>query len=101
VARGPRSRNVCRRRPGAPHATRASWGRDGDIRALECPGRSGRTLPSYIQDVFKLVFGSSGQALATARRLHRRHAGVRGSLPERLGIYAEGTPYFANEVSAL
>ena len=45
--------------------------------------------------VFKLVFGSSDQALATARRLHRLHAAVRGSMPERLGPYAEGAPYFA------
>jgi len=66
--------------------------------ALDDPiGRFHRTF----EIVFKLVFGSYDQALATARRLHRRHAGVRGSMPERLGRYAEGTPYFANEVSAL
>ena len=66
--------------------------------ALDDPiGRFHRTF----EIVFKLVFGSSDQALATARRLHRLHAAVRGSMPERLGPYAEGAPYFANEVSAL
>jgi uncharacterized protein (DUF2236 family) len=66
--------------------------------ALDDPvGRFHRTF----EIVFKLVFGSSNQALATARRLHRLHAAVRGSMPERLGPYAEGAPYFANEVSAL
>jgi uncharacterized protein (DUF2236 family) len=66
--------------------------------ALDDPvGRFHRTF----EIVFKLVFGSSDQALATARRLHRRHSAVRGSMPERLGPYAEGAPYFANEVSAL
>src|SRR5829696_8312490 len=66
--------------------------------ALDDPvGRFHRTF----EIVFKLVFGSSDQALATARRLHRLHAAVRGSMSERLGPYAEGAPYFANEVSAL
>jgi uncharacterized protein (DUF2236 family) len=66
--------------------------------ALDDPvGRFHRTF----EIVFKLVFGSSNQALATARRLHRLHAAVRGSMPERLGPYAEGAPYFANEVSAV
>jgi uncharacterized protein (DUF2236 family) len=66
--------------------------------ALDDPiGRFHRTFGI----VFTLVFGSSNQALATARRLHRLHAAVRGSMPERLGPYAEGAPYFANEVSAL
>src|SRR5829696_3973533 len=51
--------------------------------------------------VFTLVFGSLEQALATSRRLHRRHAAISGYLPEGLGPYAEGSPYVANEVSAL
>jgi uncharacterized protein (DUF2236 family) len=51
--------------------------------------------------VFALVFGSLDQALATARRLHRRHAAIRGRLPEPLARYGAGSPYYANEVSAL
>ena len=51
--------------------------------------------------VFTLVFGSLEQALATSRRLHRRHAAISGYLPQRLGQYPKGSPYRANEVSAL
>lgn len=66
--------------------------------ALSDPiGRFHRTF----EIVFTLVFGSLDQALATSRRLHRRHAAVQGSMPEGLGPYPEGSPYVANEVSAL
>src|SRR5215217_1690069 len=51
--------------------------------------------------IFTLVFGSLEQALATSRRLHRRHAGISGHLPETLGPYVEGSPYLANDVPAL
>jgi uncharacterized protein (DUF2236 family) len=51
--------------------------------------------------MFTLTFGSLEQALAAARRLHRRHAAVRGSLPEAAGVFARGSPYWANEISAL
>jgi uncharacterized protein (DUF2236 family) len=47
------------------------------------------------------VFGSFDQALATARRLHRRHAAVRGSMTEALGPHLQGSRYLANELSAL
>lgn len=60
-------------------------------------GRFHRTF----EIVFTLVFGSLDQALATSRRLHRRHSAVTGAMPERLGHYPEGSPYLANEVSAL
>ena len=51
--------------------------------------------------IFSLVFGSLEHALATSRRLHRRHAGISGHLPETLGPYVEGSPYLANDVPAL
>ncbi|MGA7810174.1 oxygenase MpaB family protein [Bradyrhizobium sp.] len=51
--------------------------------------------------VFTMVFGTSDQALAMARRLHQRHAVVEGVLPTAAGSFAAGSPYFANEVSAL
>jgi uncharacterized protein (DUF2236 family) len=60
-------------------------------------GRFHRTF----EIVFTLVFGSLEQALATSRRLHRRHAAISGWMLERLGPYAEGSPYLANDVSAL
>src|SRR5215210_9268468 len=64
---------------------------------LDPIGRFHRTF----QVVFTLVFGSLDQALKTSRRLHGRHAAIAGSIPEALGRYAEGSPYRANEVSAL
>ena len=60
-------------------------------------GRFHRTF----EIVFTLVFGSLDQALATARRLHRRHAVVGGSMPAPLGPYAEGSRYRANDAAAL
>ena len=51
--------------------------------------------------VFTLVFGSLDQAFAAARRLHARHAAVVGRLPAGLGPYPAGSPYHANEASAL
>jgi uncharacterized protein (DUF2236 family) len=50
--------------------------------------------------MFTLVFGSLEQALDAARRLHRRHAGVRGLLPESVGRFAAGSAYSANEANA-
>jgi uncharacterized protein (DUF2236 family) len=67
-------------------------------RALADPiGRFHRTFGI----VFTMVFGSLDQALAAARRLHRRHAAIRGRLPQAAGRFAAGTPYRANEVAAL
>jgi uncharacterized protein (DUF2236 family) len=51
--------------------------------------------------VFTMVFGTRDQALAAARRLHRRHAAVTGILPWTAGRFAAGSHYRANEVSAL
>jgi uncharacterized protein (DUF2236 family) len=51
--------------------------------------------------VFTMVFGSLDQALGAARRLHRRHAMIAGRLPEAIGPFDKGSPYRANEVSAL
>jgi uncharacterized protein (DUF2236 family) len=51
--------------------------------------------------VFTMVFGTTGQALAAARRLHRRHTGISGTLGEDVGASAAGSPYCANDVAAL
>jgi len=51
--------------------------------------------------VFTMVFGTLDQARAAARRLHRRHAAVTGSLPWTAGRFAAGSAYRANEVPAL
>ncbi len=51
--------------------------------------------------VFTMVFGTTGQALAAARRLHRRHTAISGALSEDAGAFAAGSPYCANDVAAL
>jgi uncharacterized protein (DUF2236 family) len=51
--------------------------------------------------MFTMVFGSLDSATAAARRLHRRHAGISGVLPETIGCFAGGTSYCANDVAAL
>jgi uncharacterized protein (DUF2236 family) len=51
--------------------------------------------------MYTMVFGTPDQALSIARRLHRRHAMVVGVLPTAIGPFAAGSPYHANEVSAL
>jgi uncharacterized protein (DUF2236 family) len=51
--------------------------------------------------MFTMVFGTPDQALAVARRLYRRHALVVGVLPTAAGPFAVGSPYYANEMSAL
>jgi uncharacterized protein (DUF2236 family) len=51
--------------------------------------------------VFTMVFGTTDQAFAAARRLHRRHAGISGILTERAGTFAAGSSYKANDVAAL
>ena len=48
-----------------------------------------------------MVFGTTGQALAAARRLHRRHTAISGILEEDAGAFAAGSPYCANDVAAL
>jgi uncharacterized protein (DUF2236 family) len=67
-------------------------------RALDDPiGRFHRTFGI----VFALVFGTADEALAAARRLHRRHAGISGAMPAEAGPFPAGSPYAANEAAAL
>ena len=51
--------------------------------------------------MFTMVFGTTEQALAAARQLHRRHAHVSGSLGEAAGSFAAGSRYRANDIAAL
>jgi uncharacterized protein (DUF2236 family) len=60
-------------------------------------GRFHRTFGT----VFTMVFGTLHQALTTARRLHRRHAGITGALPAEAGPFADGSRYVANHIPAL
>ena len=56
-------------------------------------GRFHRTF----QMMFSMIFGSRDQAVAQARLLRRVHNGVSGVLPERVGIFPEGTIYRADQ----
>jgi uncharacterized protein (DUF2236 family) len=67
-------------------------------RTLRDPiGRFHRTFSA----VFAMVFGTTEDALAAARRLHRRHAAMTGTLDEDVGAFVAGTAYQANDVAAL
>jgi uncharacterized protein (DUF2236 family) len=50
---------------------------------------------------FTMVFGTTSQAIAAARRLHHRHSAVGGTLSENSGAFAAGSKYRANDVAAL
>jgi uncharacterized protein (DUF2236 family) len=60
-------------------------------------GRFHRTFGT----VFTMVFGTLDQSFEAARRLHRRHASITGTLPSAAGAFLAGSFYCANEVSAL
>jgi len=60
-------------------------------------GRFHRTFNA----MFTIVFGATEQALVAARRLHRRHRRVSGTLAEAAGPFAAGSRYEANDVAAL
>jgi uncharacterized protein (DUF2236 family) len=60
-------------------------------------GRFQRTF----RNVFAMVFGELDEAFAAARRVHAIHTRVRGVIPERVGGWAAGTPYEANDIDAL
>jgi uncharacterized protein (DUF2236 family) len=51
--------------------------------------------------MFTMVFGTTEQALAAARRLHDRHSRVGGTLAEAAGPFVAGSRYRANDVAAL
>ena len=51
--------------------------------------------------VFAMVFGTTDQAFAAARSLHRRHSRVTGLLPQVAGPFKAGSRYYANNLSAL
>jgi len=51
--------------------------------------------------VFAIVFGSLDQSLDAARRLHQRHAKIKGRLSTAAGPFPAGSFYYANSISAL
>jgi len=51
--------------------------------------------------VFTMVFGQLEQSLHAARRLHRRHSAIRGTMQLAAGPFPAGSFYCANCVPAL
>ena len=51
--------------------------------------------------VFTMVFGTTDEAIAAARRLYHRHAAISGYLAESAGAFPVGTAYKADDVAAL
>jgi uncharacterized protein (DUF2236 family) len=51
--------------------------------------------------MFTMVFGTTEQALAAARRLHQRHRRVSGRLAQAAGPFAANSRYEANDIAAL
>jgi len=51
--------------------------------------------------MFTIVFGTTEQALAAARRLHRRHDCISGTLVDAAGPFPAGSRYDANDLAAL
>ena len=56
---------------------------------------------STFRIVFTMIFGSSAQAFAAARSLHKLHTRIRGELPSAVAGYARGSHYEANSLPAL
>ena len=48
--------------------------------------------------MFTMVFGTLDQSLSAARRLHRRHAAITGTLPLAAGPFPKGSFYCANAI---
>ena len=51
--------------------------------------------------VFTMIFGSLGQALASARHLYKLHTQIHGKMPEDIARWKRGSRYEANEIGAL
>lgn len=51
--------------------------------------------------MYALVFGSTEESLAAARKLYRRHQSITGTLAAAAGPFPAGSPYCANAVPAL
>ena len=51
--------------------------------------------------MFTMSFGSLDEAFTAARRLHRLHESIRGTLPDTVGRFAAASSYQANEAGAL
>jgi uncharacterized protein (DUF2236 family) len=60
-----------------------------------------RRLAGTMNAIYTVVYGTRLEADRVAARVHGVHACVRGSIPERLGLYPAGTRYAAREPQLL
>lgn len=67
-------------------------------RTLQAPVRR---FHNTFRLMFLMSFGSLEESFTAARRLHRLHQSIRGTLPQGAGRFPAGSPYLANETSAL
>jgi len=56
-----------------------------------------RRLAGTMSAIYTVVYGTRAEADRAAARVRAIHAGMRGSIPERLGLYPAGTRYAARE----
>jgi uncharacterized protein (DUF2236 family) len=56
---------------------------------------------STFRVVFSMIFGSLDHALAAARHLYALHTRIRGHIPQDIAGYRRGSPYEANDITAL
>jgi uncharacterized protein (DUF2236 family) len=101
VADGPGGRHLLGSRPCVAASARSSLGRrpiEQHSDTLEDPIRRFHRTFSVM---FTMVFGILEQSLNAARRLHYRHATIRGRLRLAAGPFPAGSFYCANGVSVL
>ncbi|HZP22326.1 MAG TPA: oxygenase MpaB family protein [Terriglobales bacterium] len=67
-------------------------------RTLDAPVRR---FHNTFRLMFLMSFGSVDEAFNAARRLHRMHESIQGTLPEAVGRFSAGSSYQANESGAL
>ncbi len=60
----------------------------------------GRLRRTFIP-VLTMVYGSMEQALHSAKNVYQVHCSIAGKIPRETGIFAQGSPYCANEINAL
>ena len=60
-----------------------------------------RRLAGTMSAIYTVVYGTRAEADRVAARVRAIHAGVRGSIPERLGPYPAGSRYAAREPQLL
>jgi uncharacterized protein (DUF2236 family) len=56
---------------------------------------------STFRVVYTMLFGTRSQAFAASRQVYRLHTGIRGELPQAVGVCPQRQHYEANEVQAL